>query len=165
LTIVPVKRDEAKAYVRMIHRHLPPPPGSVFQLGVADEAGRIRGVAMVGRPVSIEWDDEWTLEANRVATDGCDNACSALYGAAWRAAKALGWLRLFTYTLKSESGSSLRAAGYRLIGERKGRSWADSSKARPRVDTYAETGQEKLVWAAHPPESEFDAVLAGKEQR
>jgi hypothetical protein len=154
LTVVPIKQDEAKSFVRQVHRHHPAPPGSVFQLAVADELGAIRGVAMVGRPVSIGWDDEWTLEINRTATDGCENANSALYGAAWRAAKALGWLRLFTYTLKSESGSSLRAAGYRLVGERKGRSWADSSKARPRVDTYAETGQAKLVWAGHPEENE-----------
>lgn len=148
LTIVPIKQDEAKAYIRRIHRHHPPPTGSIFQLAVADESGTIRGVAMVGRPVGPGYDDGWTLEVNRAATDGCDNANSALYGACWRAAKALGWLRVITYTLRSESGSSLRAAGYRVIGERKGRSWADSSKARPRIDTYAEHGQDKLVWLA-----------------
>jgi len=148
LEIVPVKQAEAKAFVKRLHRHHPAPTGSVFQVAVADETGEIRGVAMAGRPVARSWDDGWTLEVNRVATDGCDNACSALYASCWRAARALGWRRLITYTLASESGSSLRAAGWKVIGERPGRSWADSSRSRPRVDTYAEHGQSKLVWAA-----------------
>ncbi len=146
LTIVPVKQAEAKEFIREHHRHHPPSVGSVFQVAVADEAGTIRGVAMVGRPVARAMDDGWTLEVTRVATDCCRNACSALYGAAWRAAKALGWRRLVTYTLASESGSSLRAAGWRVIGERKARSWADASKARPRVDTNAAVGQDKMLW-------------------
>ena len=148
LEIVPLKRAEAESFVRQHHRHHQPPAGDVFRIGVADEDGTIRGVAMVGRPVARHYDDGWTLEVNRVATDGCENACSALYGAAWRAAKALGWRRLITYTLASESGSSLRGAGWKVIARREGRSWADSSRLRPRVDTYAETGQEKLLWEA-----------------
>lgn len=148
LEIVPVKQDEAKAFVERVHRHHPAPTGSVFQVAVADESGEIRGVAMAGRPVARPWDDGWTLEVNRVATDGCDNACSALYAASWRVARSLGWRRLITYTLASESGASLRAAGWTVIAERPGRSWADGSKARPRIDTYAEHGQGKLVWAA-----------------
>lgn len=148
LEVVPLKRAEAADFVSRIHRHHPAPPGDVFRLGVADESGEIRGVAMVGRPVARHYDDGWTLEVNRVATDGCPNACSALYAAAWRAAKALGWRRLITYTLTSESGASLRGAGWRIIGERKARSWADSSVNRPRIDTNVATGQEKLLWAA-----------------
>jgi hypothetical protein len=146
LEIVPLKRDEAQEFVRQVHRHHPPPTGDVFRLGVADETGEIRGVSMVGRPVARHYDDGWTLEVNRVATDGCPNACSALYAASWRAARALGWRRLITYTLVSESGSSLRAAGWRVVGERAGRSWADASRSRPRVDTNTATGQEKLLW-------------------
>lgn len=149
LTVVPIKQAEAKAFVNLVHRHHPAPTGSVFQLAVADEDGKIRGVAMGGRPVAPPWDDGWTIEVNRTATDGCENANSCLYGAAWRAAKALGWRRLITYQLASESGASLRAAGYVVIAERKARSWADSSVSRPRVDTNSVTGQEKLVWAPH----------------
>lgn len=150
LTVVPIKQAEAKAFVDRVHRHHPAPTGSVFQVAVADESGEIRGVAMVGRPVARAYDDGWTLEVNRTATDGCENACSALYAAAWRSAKALGWRRLITYTLASESGASLRAAGWHVVAERSGRSWADSSVARPRVDTYAEAGQGKLCW--EPPQ-------------
>jgi len=132
LTIVPITQKEAKEYIRVHHRHHKPSVGSVFNLAVA-KGGDIVGVAMVGRPVARGADNGWTLEVNRVATDGTKNACSMLYGAAWRVAKNLGWLRLITYTLPEEGGASLRGAGWRLIGERGGGSW--SCKSRPRVDT------------------------------
>jgi hypothetical protein len=111
---------------------------------VSDADGKVRGVAMIGRPVARGNDNGWTLEVNRVATDGARNACSMLYGAAWRAAKALGYRRLITYTLPEEGGASLRAAGYKLIGERGGGSW--SCPSRPRVDTAPL--QAKLMWEA-----------------
>lgn len=144
LTIVPLKRDEAQAFIQQHHRHHTPAIGDVFRLGVADEDGKVRGVAMVGRPVARHLDDGWTLEVNRVATDGCPNACSALYGAAWRAARALGWRKLVTYTLASEPGTSLRAAGWKLIGEAGGGSW--NVPSRPRVDVNPT--QMKLRWEA-----------------
>lgn len=80
----------------------------------------------------------------RLATDGTRNACSMLYGACWRAARALGWRRLVTYTLPSEGGASLRAAGWRLLGEAGGGSW--SCESRPRVDRHPT--QTKLRWEA-----------------
>ena len=144
LTIVPLTFREAVVYIRENHRHHTPPVGDVFRLGVADESGTIRGVATIGRPVARHLDDGWTLEVNRVATDGCPNACSALYGAAWRAARALGWRKLITYTLATEPGTSLKAAGWRLIGEAGGGSW--SSPSRPRVDVNPT--QMKLKWEA-----------------
>jgi hypothetical protein len=144
LTIVPLKRAEAQEFIRLHHRHHKPAVGDVFRLGVVDEAGEVRGVAMVGRPVARHLDDGWTLEVNRVATDGCANACSALYGAAWRAAKALGYRKLITYTLPSEGGASLRGAGWRPIGEAGGGKW--SCESRPRVDTHPT--QIKFKWEA-----------------
>jgi hypothetical protein len=144
LTIVPCTRSEAQAFVRQHHRHHRPSVGDVFSLAAADEAGTVRGVAMVGRPVARMLCDGWTLEVTRVATDGCANACSALYGAAWRATRALGWKRLITYTLASESGTSLRASGWRLIGEAGGGSW--NVPSRPRVDKHPT--QTKLRWEA-----------------
>ncbi len=104
--------------------------------------GQIVGVAIVGRPVSRMLDNGLTLEVTRVATDGTHNACSALYGACRRATFALGYKKLCTYTLPSESGSSLRGAGYRLIGEAGGGSW--SREERPRVDKAPL--QQKLRW-------------------
>ena len=144
LTIVPVSFAEAKSFVAKHHRHHTPPRGHKFSVAVADEGGTIRGVAMIGRPVARLLDDGLTLEVNRVATDGCDNACSALYGASWRAAKALGYNRVVTYTLASEPGASLRGAGWIVVGEVKGRSW--SCKSRPRTDTHPTV--DKLRWQA-----------------
>lgn len=144
LTIVPLPLDEANQFVRIHHRHHRPTVGHKFSLGVADEDGAIRGVAIVGRPVARMLDNGLTLEVNRVATDGCPNACSALYGAAWRAAKALGYRRLITYTLNTEPGTSLCGAGWKLVGERGGGSW--SSESRPRVDKHPL--QLKLLWEA-----------------
>ena len=46
-----------------------------------------------------------------------------LYGAAWRAAKALGYKKIYTYTRQSENGSSLRAAGWTFDGPAGGTHW------------------------------------------
>jgi hypothetical protein len=84
------------------------------------------------------------LEVNRLATDGVRNGCSMLYASAWKAARAMGYRRLITYTLPEEGGASLRAAGFKLLGKRGGGSW--SVPSRPRVDTHPL--QEKLLWEA-----------------
>lgn len=97
---------------------------------------------MVGRPVSRKQDDSWTLEVTRCCTNGTKNAASMLYGAAWQAAKALGYKRLITYTLDTESGMSIKAANYRCLGVRKSGSW--NVKSRPRIDK-APTCQ-KVLW-------------------
>lgn len=101
---------------------------------------------MVGRPVARMNDDGWTLEVCRCCTDGTKNACSMLYRAAWRAAQAMGYRRLITYTLLEEGGASLRAAGFRLIGQTEGGSW--SRPSRPRVDMHPLQG--KLRWDIAP---------------
>jgi len=101
---------------------------------------------MVGRPVARHYDDGYTAEVTRCCTDGSKNACSMLYGAAWRAAKALGYRKLITYTRSDESGSSLRAAGWRVIGERKARSWSEASISRPRVDKSEP--YQRMLWQA-----------------
>lgn len=145
LTIVPVSLDEANAFVAAHHRHHKPVVGHKFSIGVAD-GERVRGVAIIGRPVARMLDDGWTLEVNRCCTDGTRNACSMLYGAAWRAARALGYRRLLTYTLPFEGGASLRAAGWRLIGERGGGNW--NTPARPRVDTDELLRGQKCLWEA-----------------
>src|SRR5690606_32744753 len=110
LHLVPVRSREAKDFVRTWHRHHPPPAEQIFAVGAADERGTLRAVAIVGRPVARHLDDGATLEVTRTASDGARNANSLLYGAAWRAAKALGYRRLITYTQDGESGASLRGA-------------------------------------------------------
>ena len=97
---------------------------------------------MAGRPVSRVLDDGFTLEVNRVCTNGTRNACSKLYAACMRAGKAMGYTRFITYTLPSESGASLKGAGWRLVGEAGGGNW--NQESRPRVDTKLD--QLKLRW-------------------
>lgn len=144
LRVCPLTLAEANEFVRRVHRHHKPTVGGKFAIGVADESGEVHGVAIVGRPVSRMLDDGWTVEVNRVATDGAKNACSMLYGAAWRAARAMGYRRAVTYTLPSEGGGSLRAAGWKLIGEAGGGNW--NCKSRPRVDSAHQ--ELKLRWEA-----------------
>jgi hypothetical protein len=142
LTVVPCELAEANAFVAEHHRHRRPIVRDRFNIAVATDDGAVVGVAMVGRPVSRNRQDGWTCEVLRCCTDGTPNACSALYAAAWRASKALGYRRLGTYTLASESGSSLVAAGWKLIGERGGGTW--DRKERPRVDLHP--NEPKLLW-------------------
>jgi hypothetical protein len=132
LRLVPVHFRDARAYVAMWHRHHQPPVGMLFAVGVATEDNILRGVAIVGRPVSRHLDNGQTAEVTRTATDGTRNANSMLYGACWRAASALGYTRLITYTQAGETGASLRAAGWRVIGERPARPGWDRP-SRPRV--------------------------------
>lgn len=143
LAIIPMTLDEANAFVRKHHRHHKPARGMKFCVGIA-EGSVVVGVAIVGRPVARMVDDGWTLEVNRTCTDGYKNANSMLYGACRRAAFALGYRKLVTYTLPTESGVSLVAAGWKCLGEAGGGSWSRSS--RPRVDTHPT--QTKLRWEA-----------------
>jgi hypothetical protein len=144
LTVVPCDFDEAVAFVDRHHRHHKPLKFHKFSLAVADESGCIRAVCMVNRPTARMLDDGMTLEVTRLASDGCPNACSCLYGAAWRAAKALGYGRLITYILDDEPGVTLKAAGWKCLGQRGGGSWSHPS--RPRVDKHPL--QKKLLWEA-----------------
>ena len=147
LTLVPVTYATAAAFVRLHHRHLPePPPGHKYSIGVAlgDE---LVGVAMIGRPVARHYDDGLTLEVNRTAVaTGVRNANSMLYGAAARAAFALGYRRLITYTEHTESGASLRAAGWRIVAERPARDgWDMPSRRR---DNPGRPNIHRTLWEA-----------------
>src|SRR5208283_4467922 len=100
MIIVPMTLAEANAFVEKHHRHHKPVPGAKFCVGAWEDI--IVGVAIVGRPVARMIDDGWTLEVNRVCTDGTKNANSMLYGACRRVTFALGYCRLVTYTLSEE---------------------------------------------------------------
>lgn len=104
LTLTPVSLAEANAFVAQHHRHHKPVTGHKFSIGCTAE-GRLVGVAIVGRPVSRYLDNGLTLEVNRLCTDGTKNACSMLYAAAWRAARAMGYEKIITYTLDTESSA------------------------------------------------------------
>ena len=131
LEIVPMTLREANAFVEQNHRHHGATVGHKFSIGLSD-GEKIVGVAIVGRPVSRHLDDGWTLEVNRLCTDGTRNACSMLYAAAWRAARAMGYKRVVTYILDTENGASLRAAGWKCVGQAGGLRWTGTR--RPEVD-------------------------------
>ena len=119
LSVTPINLDEANAFVAVHHRHHKPVPGAKFCIAVS-EGEQVRGVAIVGRPVARMSDNGYTLEVNRLCTDGTKNAVSKLRGAICRVGFGLGYKRIITYTLPNEGGGSMRAAGWRLIGERGG---------------------------------------------
>ena len=150
LTIVPLTLRAASAFVAAHHRHHKPSRGHKFSLGVCDEAGRLRGVAIIGRPIARALDDGLTAEVNRSCTDGCPNANSALYAAAWRVCSAMGYRRLVTYTQAGESGASLTAAGWQRVRDlpaRKG--WAESSVALKSLrDPEGSGGVSRTLWEA-----------------
>jgi hypothetical protein len=131
LHLVPVRARDARNFVAAWHRHHAPAIGQVFAVGAADDDGVLRAVAVAGRPVARHFDDGTTLEVTRTASDGAPNANSLLYGACWRAAKALGYRRLITYTQDGESGASLRGAGWKVIAHRRPRpGWHTPSRPR-----------------------------------
>ena len=149
LRIAPITLRDACAFIERHHRHNKPPRGWKFGVGVLSGAELV-GVATAGRPVARAFDDGLTLEVNRTCTDGTRNANSMLYGAVWRAAKAMGYRRCITYTQHDESGASLRAVGWvRLKDLPPRKSWAESTAApelRAKRDPVGNGGVARALW-------------------
>ena len=147
LAVCPVTFREACSFVAEHHRHNKPPRGHKFSIGARAD-GVLVGVAMAGRPVARHFDDGMTLEINRTCTDGTPNANSLLYGAVWRAAKAMGYRRCITYTQADEIGASLRAVGWVRVKELEPRkSWAESSVALKGLrDEVGNGGVARVLW-------------------
>jgi hypothetical protein len=116
LYVVPMELAEANAFVRALHRHHDALPTHRFSIGAITNDGVVHGVAICSRPVARALSSRDVLEVSRLCTDGTPNACSALYGAAARAARAMGYRRVQTYILDNEPGTSLIAAGWRCDG-------------------------------------------------
>jgi hypothetical protein len=128
--IVPLTLLEARTFVAEHHRHNGPPLSWLFGAGLAVD-GELVGVVLVGRPLARPLDDGRTVEILRVCTLGDRNAASTLYGAACRAARALGYRRAITYTLRSEPGSSVRASGFELEAQlSKRKPWGNAGRYR-----------------------------------
>lgn len=145
LELQPITFREASEFIDRWHSHRGATRGWKFGIGVND-GERVVGVVVVGRPVSRHLDDGWTVEVTRCCTDGslaAHNAASMLYAAAWRAARAMGYRRLVTYTLEEEEGVGLVAAGYKVLYRTKDEAWHRQS--RPRVNGKEASGH-KLLW-------------------
>ena len=137
--ICPITISEAQFFVDANHRHHKAPQGGLFAVGLSLN-NEVVGAAVIGRPVARMSDDGYTAEVTRLCVlNGIPNGCSMLYGASWRAARALGYHRLITYILDSEPGTSLRASGWKLVGQAGGGSW--SRNGRPRVDKHPTQGK------------------------
>lgn len=118
----------ANIYVDNMHRHHEPATGHRFSIGGYLPGDRLVGVCIVGRPVGRNVNQWHVAEVSRLATDGTDNTCSFLYARAARAAKAMGFIYIQTYTLLEEPGTSLKAAGWKLDGITEGGSWRGTQR-------------------------------------
>lgn len=172
LRIAPATISQANAFVAAHHRHHRPTVSGLFAVAVVDETSAVRGVAIVGRPVARRLSDGLTVEVNRVATDGARNACSMLLGACWRAARALGWQRMLTYTMTREGGASLRGAGWRPVATTEPRAWGGKTPAgedrandwpiEPRVRwevTTASAAAPPPIWPPAPESPQGELAL------
>jgi hypothetical protein len=134
ITLDAVSWAEVKQFVRLWHRHNKPPVGFKVLIG-AYNGTELIGVGILGRPINRILQDRGYLEVTRVCIKPCHphglewNACSMLYGRLCREAKKRGAKKVCTYVLTSESGISVRAAGFEQVKFVRGRKWR--CKARP----------------------------------
>ena len=145
MNLKPITQREARDFVDKYHRHHKAPRGDIFRIGLEDKEKNLVGVIMVGRPVARLLQDGYTVEVNRTCVlEGYPNGCSMLLGAACRAAKALGFHRIITYTLECESGRSLHAAGFIPESKVKGSQWDRPSREREQKSLFQ--GYNKIRW-------------------
>lgn len=122
MEIRPITFRQACEFIKANHRHHRPTVGCKFCVGLFED-DKLIGCAVCGRPVSRHLDDGKTCEINRLCTDGTKNACSMLYGAACRIARAMGYKQIITYILESEPGTSLKASNFFCEGKAGGTHW------------------------------------------
>lgn len=122
MNIRPITFKQACEFINQNHRHHRATVGCKFCIGLFC-GKKLVGVSVCGRPVSRYLDDGLTCEINRLCTDGTKNACSMLYGASCRVAKAMGYAKVITYILESENGASLKASNFVCEGVAGGTHW------------------------------------------
>lgn len=146
LTLVPVTLADANKFVATFHRHSKPTSGHKFSIGAAVDG--LVGVAIVGRPIARLLDDGWTAEVLRTccSPQAPANTNSFLYGACWRAWRAMGGRKIITYTLKDESGASLRGSGWKAIAEVKPHSGWNRERLGRLREFDAISRQAKIRW-------------------
>jgi hypothetical protein len=148
ITAVPMDLREANEFVANFHRHNKPVPGARFSIGASD-GKQLVGVAIVGRPVArrLQQQGGGVAEVVRccVKNNAPKGACSFLYAACWRAWRAMGGTRLITYTLQTESGASLRGAGWVVVAQLPA---SDPARwqSRPGREWQPVVGQAKIRW-------------------
>ncbi len=146
MNLRPITLREANEFVEQFHRHNEPTAGGRFAIGL-EAGGELCGVAIVGRPIARQVEHHFTAEVLRTCTNdkAPKGGVSKLYAASWRAWRAMGGTRLITYTLKSESGASLRGAGWKVLAQIEGTDKGWGRETRPR-EWQPVNGQQKLRW-------------------
>jgi hypothetical protein len=149
VNVIPISLREANDFVEQFHRHnkRTQRDGGRFAIG-AEVDGELVAVAIVGRPLARSLQDGATAEVTRLCAGPAAprNVCSFLYGRCWRIWQQMGGRRMVTYTLQSESGASLRAVGWKLVGDLKPRregAWEGPNRKREWQPIF---GQAKFRW-------------------
>lgn len=167
MKIVPIELKDLNALVASLHRHHKPVQGHRFSLGVT-HGGKLVGGCAVGRPTARMTDQRRVLEITRLVTDGTPNACSALYAAAARIGKELGYERIQTFILDTEPGTSLRGAGWAKDDVKSsGGDWTRASKPNRRQDQPQgpKHRYSKTLNAARPDDETVPTVASAVEPR
>ncbi|MDR1705601.1 MAG: hypothetical protein LBS19_13080 [Clostridiales bacterium] len=145
--LCPITLKQAQDFIKKHHRHNDPPYGHKLSIGLAED-GRLIGVVVLARPISRHLSDGYTAEVTRCCVlEGKRNANSKLYGAAVRAARAMGYRRVISYTLPSESGASLKAVGFHVDGITNSNKNGWDSPGRPRKKPVRYPTGRKVRWA------------------
>jgi len=164
MILVPMTLREANDFVEQFHRHSgrTSRDGGRFAIG-ASSGNELLGVAIVGRPVARLLNDSYTAEVLRVCVkpDGPRNVCSFLYGRCWRIWQGMGGRRLVTYTLTTESGASVRGAGWKIAGETTPGGWDRENRARDWQPIY---GQQKFRWEIAMSEERTSSPNEGRAE-
>ena len=127
LVIIPLSLSQANTLVTKLHRHHKKVQGHRFSIGAVDDTGILHGACIVGRPVARGCNPYTTAEVTRLVTDGTKNACSFLYSAAARIAREMGFAKIQTYILETETGVSLLASGWAFEARTSGGDWNHSA--------------------------------------
>ena len=144
MEIRPITLKESNKFVDMFHRHNKHCRGCKFCLALYND-NELVGVAICGRPVARNLDDGLTLEILRVCVKDTapKGANSKLYARCRKIAQSMGYKKIITYTLKSESQSSLKAISAHIDGEVKPGEWNRKKRKRNTQFIYK---QEKIRW-------------------
>ena len=118
--------------------------GHKFSLGLPHD-NELIGVAIVGRPVARNLDNGFNLEVLRVCIkDGSPKgANSKLYARCRAIGQMMGYKKIITYTLKSESQTTMKALGAVMESEVKAHQWSRPSRQRSSQPVYY---QDKIRW-------------------
>ena len=143
----PITVKAARQWCRAVHRHLPEVQGGLFAASVCNDDGLV-AVGIAGNPARV-WQGTGRIVISRVAAlselehvgNHAAPACTMIYGSLCRAARALGYREAWSYTLPGESGASLRAAGFRYMGETSGGEWDREGRPREKPVNASKKGR------------------------